>query len=351
MLAASQATTASRLCSCRRASCSRMPSGVRMLRPPGGIGKSRGRERGDAIERRVDHRRRFDRVLDAFDSDPDAGVAAQRPAERAIVENLLHAGRRQDRHHHVDEGEFGLMRGGRGFGGMVVAHQREHAAVRRGPGEIGVAEHVAAAVDAGALAVPERRTRRRTCPSPRISACCAPQSAVAASSSLRPGSKWMSFALNSFGQPGELQIEPADRRAAIAGDEAAGVEPGAAVALLLREQQPRDRLGAVQQHRRLGQVEAVGERNRPQGIGGLGAGLLVHHRPPARRRIRVTQRARLRPLSGANLFALTVNCKSWRSAVPPTRRRRSPERGRRLAARGPRRSAFRRRIFPRRSAS
>ena len=37
---------------------------------------------------------------------------------------------------------------------MVVAHQREHAAVLGGAGEIGVAEHVAGAVDARALAVP-----------------------------------------------------------------------------------------------------------------------------------------------------------------------------------------------------
>ena len=50
--------------------------------------------------------------------------------------------------------EFGLMRGGGGFRRVVVAHQREHAAVLRGAGEIGVAEHVAGAVDARALAVP-----------------------------------------------------------------------------------------------------------------------------------------------------------------------------------------------------
>ncbi len=50
--------------------------------------------------------------------------------------------------------EFGLVRGGGGFGGVVVAHQRQHAAVLGGAGEIGVAEHVAGAVDARALAVP-----------------------------------------------------------------------------------------------------------------------------------------------------------------------------------------------------
>jgi hypothetical protein len=47
------------------------------------------------------------------------------------------------------------MRVGRGFGGVVVAHQRQHAAVLRRAGEVGVAEHVAGAVDARSLAVPD----------------------------------------------------------------------------------------------------------------------------------------------------------------------------------------------------
>src|SRR5664279_517524 len=38
---------------------------------------------------------------------------------------------------------------------MVVAHQRQHAAVLRGAREIGVAEHVAGTIDTRALAVPE----------------------------------------------------------------------------------------------------------------------------------------------------------------------------------------------------
>ena len=41
-----------------------------------------------------------------------------------------------------------------GIGGVVVAHQRQHAAVLGRAGQIGVAENVAGAVDAGALAVP-----------------------------------------------------------------------------------------------------------------------------------------------------------------------------------------------------
>ena len=107
-----------------------------------------------AVEAAVDHRRGLHRLVHALERDPGAGEARHRPAVEAVVDDLLHARRIEDRDHQVDEVEFGLVRGGGGFRRVVVAHQRQHAAVLRGAGEIGVAEHVAAAVDAGALAVP-----------------------------------------------------------------------------------------------------------------------------------------------------------------------------------------------------
>src|SRR3982074_1097285 len=48
------------------------------------------------------------------------------------------------------------MRGRRGFGGVIVAHESKHAAIFLGARAIGVAEDIAAAVDARTLAVPER---------------------------------------------------------------------------------------------------------------------------------------------------------------------------------------------------
>ena len=47
------------------------------------------------------------------------------------------------------------MRDGRGLCAVVVAGKDEHAAIFRGACRIAVPEHVAAAVDAGALAVPD----------------------------------------------------------------------------------------------------------------------------------------------------------------------------------------------------
>src|ERR1700682_4503042 len=48
-----------------------------------------------------------------------------------------------------------LMRHGRGFCPVIVTGQTKHAAVFRRTGGIAVAKYVAAAIDAGALAVPD----------------------------------------------------------------------------------------------------------------------------------------------------------------------------------------------------
>ena len=98
-------------------------------------------------------------------------------------------------------------------------------------------------------------------PSPRSSACCEPHSAVAARSSLMPG--WNTTLRGARCVRGalELVVEPAERRAAIAGDVARGVEPGAAVALVLHQRQPHQRLIAGDEHAALRQVVLVVERD------------------------------------------------------------------------------------------
>ena len=57
----------------------------------------------------------------------------------------------------------------------------------------------------------------------------------------------------------QLEVEPAQRRAAIARDEAAGGQPRLAVAAGLVEQDPRQRLRAGQEHPPRGQGVAVGK--------------------------------------------------------------------------------------------
>ena len=92
----------------------------------------------------------------ALKRDPAAGIARHRPAVDAEVEIVLHARRVQHRDHGGGEDVVGLVRQRRGLGGVVVAGHDQHAAMLRGAGVVAVLEHVERAVDAGALAVPER---------------------------------------------------------------------------------------------------------------------------------------------------------------------------------------------------
>ena len=121
---------------------------------------------------------------------------------------------------------------------MVVAHQGDHAAVLRGAGEIGVAEHVAGAVDARALAVPHAEHAVVFALAAQLGLLRAPDRGggeVLVQAGLEQD---VVLVERGFG-PHELLVEPAERRAAIARDVAGGIEPGELVALLLHQGQAR----------------------------------------------------------------------------------------------------------------
>ena len=141
---------------------------------------------------------------------------------------------------------------------MVVAHQRQHAAVLGGAGEIGVAEHVAGAVDAGALAVPEAEHAVVLAFAAQLGLLRAPQRGggqVLVDAGLEADVGGLELPRRAQ----ELLVEPAERRAAIAGDVAGGVQPGAAVALLLHQAQAHQRLEAGDEDAAFAQVVLVVE--------------------------------------------------------------------------------------------
>jgi hypothetical protein len=85
----------------------------------------------DAIETCIDHPGRFHRLVHAFECRPRSAEARHRPSVERVIGKFLHAGRIEDRHHHVDEMELRLMRGGRRLRGVVIAHQCNDAAMLR----------------------------------------------------------------------------------------------------------------------------------------------------------------------------------------------------------------------------
>ncbi len=179
------------------------------------------------------------------------------------IEHFLQACRMQHRHHHIDQMEVGLMRRRRAFGGVIVAHQRQNAAKGRCPGEIGVTEHVAATVDPRPLAVPDRKY-------PIIPAFAAHLRLLRAPYGgggqilVQTGRETNVVFIEQFPGADHLMIDAAERRTAIAGDKAGGVQPGSTVALLLHQQKPHQRLYAGYENNRLLKIVFVVEADRFQ---------------------------------------------------------------------------------------
>ena len=61
----------------------------------------------------LDDRGRLDGLVHALEPDPGSAEPRHGPAIEPVVDDLLHPGGVEDRDHHIDEVEFGLMRGGR----------------------------------------------------------------------------------------------------------------------------------------------------------------------------------------------------------------------------------------------
>ena len=58
---------------------------------------------------------------DGFEADPTPGVTAERPAQNAHIQNILHTGRVQNGHHCRNKFMLGLMRQSRATTSMVIA--------------------------------------------------------------------------------------------------------------------------------------------------------------------------------------------------------------------------------------
>src|SRR6185436_12733031 len=106
-------------------------------------------------------------------------------------------------------------------------------------------EHVAAAIHAGALAVPHREHAVVLGAREEIHLLRAPDRGRG-EVLVYPGLELDVMALEVLLRSPEGLVEPAERRAAVAGDEAGRVEPGALVAQALQHHEADQRLGAGQ---------------------------------------------------------------------------------------------------------
>ncbi len=141
---------------------------------------------------------------------------------------------------------------------MVVAGDHQHAAMWRGAVGIAVLQCVAGAVDAGALAVPEPEHAIDLAVGLGLDLLRA-EHRGRGEIFVHGRQEFYCVALQPFRDAPEFEIDAAERRAAIARDEAGGVEAARAVAPRLVERDADDRLRTREEDTALLAVVAVGE--------------------------------------------------------------------------------------------
>ena len=124
---------------------------------------------------------------------------------------------------------------------MVVTGQRNHAAIRRGAGRVGMLERVHRAIDAGALAVPDAEYAIDLGAGKHADLLAAPHGRRR-QILVETGRELDVMLLEEGFRAPQRVIVHAERRAAITRDETRGVEPLRAVAFALQHRQPDQRL-------------------------------------------------------------------------------------------------------------
>ncbi len=249
-----------------------------------------------------DRGRRFDHFRHGLHGDPDAGVAAHREAVQAEIEVLLDGGREQHRHHAGLEDVVRLVRQRRRLGAVVVAGERQHAAVAAGAGRVRVLEHVAAAIDARALPVPHRKDAIDLRALEQVELLRAPHRG-GGEVFVEPGLEADVVAFEMLaGFPRGL-VHRSERRSAVAGDEPGRVQAGELVALVLQHREAQQGLRAAHVRAAAIQgplvVEGDFRQRAADGIGERGV-----HGAPAKNRVlgsAAVERGSLLPAAGARL--------------------------------------------------
>ena len=132
-------------------------------------------------------------------------------------------------------------------GNPIVTIKDQHAALGMGTFEVAVFKGIARAIDAGTLAVPSREDPFISRARNSIQLLSAPHRRrrhILVQSRLEED---FGFLQPVFDRP-QSQIHVTERRAAIARDEASGMEPPLPIDLLLQEEHAHQRLRAVQEY-------------------------------------------------------------------------------------------------------
>jgi hypothetical protein len=155
---------------------------------------------------------------------------------QAESQEFLHACRIQHRNHCGRHHRLALVRQRRGLAGVIVTHYGNHTAELGGAGCIGVLEHIHAAIDAGAFAIPDAEHPLDIRFGRQDHLLRAPQAGCG--NVLVHARHEMNLVCRKvlFGLPQGFVVLP-ERGAAVSGNEAGRVQAGSAVPLALEHRQ------------------------------------------------------------------------------------------------------------------
>ena len=196
----------------------------------------------------VQHHRhgRIHGVGHTLHANPGACVTAQRNALQTIFQHFRHIGGVQHGDFQIHEGVFaaGCDRGG--FGGRIIPRQRQHTALRRAAGGIGMAEHIAGAINAGTFAVPNAENAIQTRAGCQMHLLRTPNGGCG-QILIQPRLKHHIMRAEPFRLARQFPVKSAKRRSAIAGNETAGAETLRCIHFLAQHGQAHQRMRPGQQ--------------------------------------------------------------------------------------------------------
>ncbi|OPZ02648.1 MAG: hypothetical protein BWZ09_02526 [Alphaproteobacteria bacterium ADurb.BinA305] len=215
------------------------------VQPPCGHLEVLGHQDLHAVRAHVHRGAALDDLLDRLHAAPQARIAAQREGVQAHVEDVLHRGGKEHREADRLEHMVALVRGRRALGDVVVAGDGDHAAVPGRAGHIGVLEDVDAAVHPRALAVPDaEHAVVALLLGIEVELLGAPDRGGAELLVDARAEHHMVFLQVLARRPQRLVVAP-ERRAAVAADEAGGVEAAQRVGGALQHGQAHQGLHAA----------------------------------------------------------------------------------------------------------
>jgi hypothetical protein len=222
----------------------------------------RGHHRHDSVARDRRGAERVGHARDDLEAGPQPGRARAGERVEAEVEHLLHVAGEEHRHVQAREQRLGRARDRGGLAARVVAHDGERAASARHADEVAVAERVGGAVETRRLAVPHGQHAVVLRAGQLAGELAAPRRG-GTELLVEPGHVLDVVALYELAVAGELLVEPAERRALVAGDHRARHEAAAKVGAVLVERQPDEALKPGEEDAALLEDVLVVERDVP----------------------------------------------------------------------------------------